>query len=107
MRLDRFSCYFGTTPQFWTNLQTNYDLELPENARDVEIAGRIRPHRAAEALPPLACPAAMDGPLSVIAGPAPPGAKQIPIIAASNRLSPLLAPRAVNAQNRRWLGLTG
>jgi hypothetical protein len=29
------------------SLQTNYDLELAQDARGPEIAGRIRPHRAA------------------------------------------------------------
>ena len=38
--------YFGTAPQFWTNLQANYDLELAEDARGAEIADRIRPHHA-------------------------------------------------------------
>ena len=28
------------------NLQTNYELELAEDARGREIADRIRPHRA-------------------------------------------------------------
>ena len=40
----RLSRFFGTTPQFWMNLQTNYDLERTEDARGTEIAGRIRPH---------------------------------------------------------------
>ena len=37
----RFSVYFGTTPEFWLNLQTRYDLKiarielLPEIERDV------------------------------------------------------------------------
>ena len=44
LRLARF---FGTTPQFWMNLQANYELELAEDARGAEIASRIRPHRAA------------------------------------------------------------
>jgi addiction module HigA family antidote len=44
LRLARF---FGTTPQFWMNLQANYDLEVAHDARGAEIAGRIRPHRAA------------------------------------------------------------
>jgi addiction module HigA family antidote len=35
----RLARYFGTTPQFWMNLQTNYDLELTEDARGSEIAG--------------------------------------------------------------------
>ena len=44
LRLARF---FGTTPQFWMNLQANYELELADDARGAEIASRIRPHRAA------------------------------------------------------------
>lgn len=43
----RLGRYFGTTAQFWMNLQANYELELAEDARGSEIAGRIRPHRAA------------------------------------------------------------
>jgi antitoxin HigA-1 len=43
----RLARYFGTTPQFWMNLQANYELELAQDARGVEIADRIRPHRAA------------------------------------------------------------
>jgi addiction module HigA family antidote len=43
----RLARYFGTTPQFSMNLQTNYELELAEDARGREIAERIRPHRAA------------------------------------------------------------
>jgi addiction module HigA family antidote len=43
----RLARYFGTTPQFWMNLQGNYELELAEDARGREIAERIRPHRAA------------------------------------------------------------
>jgi len=34
----RLSRYFGTTPQFWLNLQSNYDLRL---ARRAKIAERI------------------------------------------------------------------
>ena len=43
----RLARYFGTTPQFWMNLQANYDLELAQEASGAEIADRIRPHRAA------------------------------------------------------------
>ena len=43
----RLARYFGTSPQFWMNLQTNYDLELAQDERGMEIADRIRPHRAA------------------------------------------------------------
>ena len=43
----RLARYFGTTPQFWMNLQANYDLEIAQDARGPEIADRIRPLRAA------------------------------------------------------------
>ena len=43
----RLARYLGTTPQFWMNLQANYELELAQDARGSEIAQRIRPHRAA------------------------------------------------------------
>lgn len=43
----RLARYFGTTPQFWANLQAHYDLELAQDAHGSEIADRIRPHRAA------------------------------------------------------------
>jgi addiction module HigA family antidote len=43
----RLARYFGTTPQFWMNLQANYDLEIAQDARGPEISDRIRPLRAA------------------------------------------------------------
>lgn len=43
----RLARYFGTTPQFWMNLQTNYDFELAQDARGPEIVDRVRPHQAA------------------------------------------------------------
>ena len=43
----RLSRYFGTTPQFWMNLQANYELEMAQDVRGPEIADRIRPHQAA------------------------------------------------------------
>src|SRR3984893_16739580 len=43
----RLARYFGTTPQFWMNLQANYELERVEDTQGREIAGRIRPHKAA------------------------------------------------------------
>lgn len=42
----RLARYFGTTPQFWMNLQANYDLELAQDSRGAEIAGRIRSRQA-------------------------------------------------------------
>jgi addiction module HigA family antidote len=43
----RLARYFGTTPQFWMNLQSNYDLDLALDNRGREIADRVRPHQAA------------------------------------------------------------
>ena len=43
----RLARYFGTTARFWLNLQTNYDLELAEDARGLDISDRIKPCRAA------------------------------------------------------------
>ena len=37
----RLARYFGTTPQFWINLQTNYDLDVARDARGSEIADRF------------------------------------------------------------------
>ena len=39
----RLSRYFGTTPKFWINLQSNYDLEL---AQDAQRRRDYRPHHA-------------------------------------------------------------
>lgn len=43
----RLARYFGSTPQFWMNLQANYDLEVAEDARGSEIEDRISPYKAA------------------------------------------------------------
>lgn len=43
----RLAQYFGTSPQFWTNLQANYDLEVAQDAVGNRIADEIKPHRAA------------------------------------------------------------
>jgi addiction module HigA family antidote len=43
----RLARYFATTPQFWMNLQANYELELADDEHGSEISGRISPHRAA------------------------------------------------------------
>ncbi len=44
MRLAR---YFKTTPQFWLNLQTKYDLEIAEDEKLAEIERDVRPIEAA------------------------------------------------------------
>lgn len=43
----RLARYFGTSPQFWSNLQANYDLEIAQDAVGNRIAAEIKPHRAA------------------------------------------------------------
>ena len=43
----RLSLYFGNSPEFWLNLQTNYDLKVARRQLSAEAADRIRAHRAA------------------------------------------------------------
>ncbi len=40
LRLARF---FGTSPQYWMNLQNRYDLEVAEQETGKEIADEVRP----------------------------------------------------------------
>jgi addiction module HigA family antidote len=40
----RLSRYFGTTPQFWMNLQAQYDLERAEDAAATALK-RIKPRQ--------------------------------------------------------------
>lgn len=42
----RLGCYFGTTPEFWLNLQTRYDLDAAELTVRREIELQIEPHAA-------------------------------------------------------------
>jgi addiction module HigA family antidote len=39
----RLGIYFGTTPEFWINLQTRYDLKLAKRDLGPEIEKKIRP----------------------------------------------------------------
>ena len=39
----RLGRYFRTTPQFWLNLQTKYDLEIAEDERLAEIERDVHP----------------------------------------------------------------
>ena len=43
----RLARYFRISPQFWTNLQANYDLEVAQDAIGNQIADEVNPHRAA------------------------------------------------------------
>lgn len=42
----RLARYFGTTPEFWANLQRDYDLERAALAAGEEIAAKVRPRAA-------------------------------------------------------------
>jgi addiction module HigA family antidote len=42
----RLGRYFGTTPDFWLNLQTRYDLDVAELTVRREIELEIEPHAA-------------------------------------------------------------
>lgn len=43
----RLARYFGSTPQFWLNLQTAYDLEVAARASVEEITRDVHPREAA------------------------------------------------------------
>src|SRR5579859_8046172 len=43
----RLARYFNTTPKFWLNLQTSYDLALAAEAKAKEIARTVHPRHAA------------------------------------------------------------
>jgi addiction module HigA family antidote len=43
----RLARYFGTSPQFWINLQASYDLEVAIDASAEVIQSQVRPRRAA------------------------------------------------------------
>lgn len=39
----RLAAFFGTTPEFWMNLQADYDLRAARRAKGTEITSRVRP----------------------------------------------------------------
>lgn len=39
----RLGLYFGNSPQFWLDLQSQYDLALVQREKGEEIARRVRP----------------------------------------------------------------
>jgi addiction module HigA family antidote len=43
----RLGRYFGNRPQFWLDLQSQYDIALIERERGQEISRRVRPADAA------------------------------------------------------------
>ena len=38
----RLARYFGTTPQFWLNLQTSYELKIAENEKGPKIEREVQ-----------------------------------------------------------------
>jgi len=43
----RLATYFGTTPEFWMNLQTRHDLKMARRKMGSAVQKAIRPIRAA------------------------------------------------------------
>jgi addiction module HigA family antidote len=43
----RLARYFKTTPRFWLNLQTKYDLEITEDEKLAQIERDVRPLKTA------------------------------------------------------------
>jgi addiction module HigA family antidote len=43
----RLARYFETTPKFWLNLQSSYDLAIAAETKQEEIARTVHPRRAA------------------------------------------------------------
>lgn len=43
----RLALYFGNSPEYWLNLQTNYDLKMARRHLSFEDAERIKAQRAA------------------------------------------------------------
>src|SRR5271170_6042329 len=43
----RLARYFNTTPKFWLNLQTSYDLAVAAETRAAEIERSVNPREAA------------------------------------------------------------
>lgn len=43
----RLGTYFGIEPQFWLNLQSDYDLRIVRRTVGAEISDRVRPLRVA------------------------------------------------------------
>ena len=43
----RLARYFDTTPDYWINMQAQYDLEIARDAWDAKIQSEVRPRHAA------------------------------------------------------------
>jgi len=42
----RLARYFGTTPEFWINLQSHYDLEIAKEKSRARIEKEVEPRAA-------------------------------------------------------------
>ncbi|MFO7803118.1 MAG: HigA family addiction module antitoxin [Desulfovermiculus sp.] len=42
----RLAQYFGTTPEFWLNLQQTYDLKIARQKKEAEIKATVQPLEA-------------------------------------------------------------
>ncbi|WP_419641887.1 HigA family addiction module antitoxin [Thiolapillus sp.] len=42
----RLARYFGTSAEFWLNLQTDYDLRLARREKEASIRCQVRPRAA-------------------------------------------------------------
>ncbi|MGH9355866.1 MAG: HigA family addiction module antitoxin [Terriglobia bacterium] len=45
----RLARYFGTTPEFWFNLQSRYDLEVARDEEGAEVRREVQPLRSVSA----------------------------------------------------------
>jgi len=43
----RLAAYFKTSPEFWMNLQSRYDLEMARDAGGAKTVAKIKPFKAA------------------------------------------------------------
>ena len=43
----RLARYFGTTPEYWLNMQTRYELETARDEWESKIVSEVRPRNAA------------------------------------------------------------
>lgn len=40
----RLACFFGTSPEFWLNLQLSYDLKIAMQNQERKIKNQVHPH---------------------------------------------------------------
>ena len=45
----RLSHYFGTSPEFWLNLQKHYELQIAQDEFEARIRKEVKPHESVAA----------------------------------------------------------